>query len=252
MQYKHSTKRLPVFFIILLFSLPGHAFCQAKTSRQRQDEFASRALRYHPEGTDFVINNGKRRYNRALYGTHTAFRVEAGDLPEFALFMPGIGGDFKLGIISANKSKWCNDFSYIQSRYRPGSMIYHLKDKILGNAQIDLQLLAMNDAEGMQLRVIVAGAVSELKLVWAFGGASGIHPSRNGDIGADPESVFYLTPEHCRNNIFTVNHESFHLKFPDKNKIISLEGIAPDNSKLQIADANYQQSPASLLRSSFN
>ena len=252
MECKHKMKYLPVFFMMVLFSLPDNAFCQLKNNWKTKDEFAPRKLRYHPADSDFVIENGNRRYNRALYGTHTAFRVEAGDLPEFALFMPGIGGNFKLGIVSGNKSKWCNDFSYIQSRYRPGSMIYHLKDKILGNAQIDLQLLAMNDAEGMQLRVIVAGAVSELKLVWAFGGASGIHPSRNGDIGADPESVFYLTPEHCRNNIFTVNHESFHLKFPDKNKIISLEGITPDNSKLQIADANYQQSPASLLRSSFN
>jgi len=252
MQHKHNMKRLPVFFIILLFSLPGHAFCQAKNSRQTQDEFASRALRYHPEGTDFVINNGKRRYNRALYGTHTAFRVEAGDLPEFALFMPGIGGDFKLGIISANKSKWCNDFSYIQSRYRPGSMIYHLKDKLLGKAQMDLQLLAMNDAEGVLLRITISGVGSPLKLVWAFGGASGLHPSRNGDIGADPESVFYLTPEHCHNNIFTVNGGSFDLEFPDKNKVVSLQGMTPMDSKLQIADANYQQSPASLLQSSFN
>ncbi|HSV10724.1 MAG TPA: DUF4450 domain-containing protein, partial [Hanamia sp.] len=252
MDYKHKMKYLPVFFMMVLFSLPANAFCQLKSNRKTKDEFSSRTLRYQPDGTDFVIENGNRRYNRALYGTHTAFRVEAGDLPEFALFMPGIGGDFKLGIISGNKSKWCNDFSYIQSRYRPGSMIYHLKDEILGKAKIDLQLLAMNDAEGMLLRVIVAGAVPELKLVWAFGGASGLHPSRNGDIGADPESVFYLTPEHCMNNIFTINHESFDLEFPDKNKTISLQGATPVNSKLQIADANYQQSPALLLQSSFN
>jgi hypothetical protein len=36
-------------------------------------------LRYHPEGGDFVIVNGTHRFNRALYGTHTAARVEAGD-----------------------------------------------------------------------------------------------------------------------------------------------------------------------------
>ena len=252
MECKHKMKYVPVFFMMVFFSLPGNTFCQLENNRQTKDEFSPRKLRYHPDGSDFVIDNGNRRYNRALYGTHTAFRVEAGDLPEFALFMPGIGGDFKLGIVSGNKSKWCNDFSYIQSRYRPGSMIYHLRDKMLGNAQIDLQLLAMNDAEGILLRVIVAGTVPELKLVWAFGGASGIHPSRNGDIGADPESVFYLTPEHCRNNIFTIDHESFGLEVPDKNKIISLEGLTPINSKLQIADANYQESPALLLQSSFN
>jgi hypothetical protein len=52
-----------------------------------------RTLRYRPEGEDFTIVNGTRRFNRALYGTNTAFRVETGDLPEFALYMPGMGGN---------------------------------------------------------------------------------------------------------------------------------------------------------------
>ena len=34
-----------------------------------------RELRYTPEGDDFVIVNGDKRFNRALYGTNTAFRV---------------------------------------------------------------------------------------------------------------------------------------------------------------------------------
>src|SRR6187549_3679093 len=65
-----------------------------------------RTIRYHPEGTDFVINNGNRRFTRALYGTNTAFRVEAGDLPEFALYMPGMGGNIKFGLSNGNTSKW--------------------------------------------------------------------------------------------------------------------------------------------------
>src|SRR6476659_5398444 len=62
-----------------------------------------RELRYRPQGTDFVIINGKRRFVRALYGTNTGFRIETGDLPEFALYMPGMGGNFKFGIIAGNK-----------------------------------------------------------------------------------------------------------------------------------------------------
>ena len=56
-----------------------------------------RTLRYRPEGTDFVIANGTHRFTRALYGTNTAFRVEAGDLPEFALYLPGMGGNLTFG-----------------------------------------------------------------------------------------------------------------------------------------------------------
>ncbi|MDP4189360.1 MAG: hypothetical protein Q8905_15015, partial [Bacteroidota bacterium] len=58
-----------------------------------------RTLRYHPDGGDFVITNGNHRFNRALYGTHAASRVETGDLPEFALYMPGMGGNFSFGLI---------------------------------------------------------------------------------------------------------------------------------------------------------
>jgi hypothetical protein len=52
----------------------------------------ARPLRYHPEGTDFVIENGSEFFNRPLYGINTAFRVDAGDRPEFSLYMPGRGG----------------------------------------------------------------------------------------------------------------------------------------------------------------
>src|SRR5688572_20170386 len=36
-----------------------------------------RSIRYVPDGSDFIIKNGTRRFNRALYGTNTGFRVEA-------------------------------------------------------------------------------------------------------------------------------------------------------------------------------
>src|SRR5699024_11627849 len=56
-------------------------------------EFKKKKLRYRPDGTDLVIINGSKRFNRALYGTHTSFRIEAGDLIEFALYFSGFEGD---------------------------------------------------------------------------------------------------------------------------------------------------------------
>jgi len=44
-----------------------------------------RSMHYLPDGDDFVCVSGKLRFNRALYGGNTPFRVEAGDLPEFAI-----------------------------------------------------------------------------------------------------------------------------------------------------------------------
>ena len=82
-----------------------------------------REIHYKPDGEDFLLVNGSRRFNRALYGGNTAFRVEAGDLPEFALYLPGMGGNLKLGLISNNQSKWLINSDNIETRYRPGSMI---------------------------------------------------------------------------------------------------------------------------------
>lgn len=83
-----------------------------------------RTIHYKPEGKDFVCVNPTRRFNRALYGTNAASRVEAGDLPEFAMYMPGMGGNFKFGLINDNKSKWLIDAKNIKAIYRPGSMLY--------------------------------------------------------------------------------------------------------------------------------
>src|ERR1700748_3460572 len=56
----------------------------------------ARPLRYTPDGDDFLIHNGKEFFNRPLYGPNNPFRIDAGDLPEFSLYLPGHGGNLRL------------------------------------------------------------------------------------------------------------------------------------------------------------
>jgi hypothetical protein len=191
-------------YIIVLYLAPVLAPAQTRT------------IRYHPEGEDFVITNGTRRFNRALYGTNTAFRVEAGDLPEFALYMPGMGGNLNLGLTHAKS---------IKAAYRPGSMIYEIRDPSLGNATLHLTLLALADAEGLILRCYATNGHPTLHI--RFGGASGKKFSRDGDIGADPESSF--DPDNSTGNQYTITDHSFQLNYPT-NK--TLEGVFPITTKL--------------------
>src|SRR6187402_62014 len=107
-----------------------------------------RTIRYHPEGNDFVIENGDRRFNRALYGTNTAFRVEAGDLPEFALYLPGMGGNLKLGLIAGDKSKWLTKADSVKAVYSPGMMHYEITDPLLQKGKLYIDILALQDTEG--------------------------------------------------------------------------------------------------------
>jgi hypothetical protein len=223
-----------------------------------------RTLRYHPEGQDFVITNGSRRFNRALYGTHTAFRVEAGDLPEFALYLPGMGGNLKFGLLANGQSKWLIKADNITARYRPGKLLYDITDPLLGAGRLHLEVLAMADAEGILVRAQFENVPPKVELIWAFGGATGKKFSRDGDIGADPESSFDLKPESCQGNAFALTGNTFTLTYgqvdkPPKADAATgapaplapklLRGTVPPTAKNHLADAAQQASPAQLLAS---
>ncbi|KUG09133.1 DUF4450 domain-containing protein [Solirubrum puertoriconensis] len=218
-----------------------------------------RSLRYQPEGEDFVIRNGNRRFTRALYGTNTAFRVEAGDLPEFALYLPGMGGNLKFGLLAGGQSKWLTQASQIEARYRPGAMLYEIQDPILGaQGRLLLTVLAMADAEGALVKAEFQNvAPNQVSFVWAFGGVTGKKFSRDGDIGADPESNFYLKPENCRGNSITLSGSSFALAYGAEVKAPNgtaarrqLQGVMPTQSKLRVTNATQQETPAALWAAS--
>jgi hypothetical protein len=258
-----------IILAIVFCLIATYGYCQQPLWHNKP-----RAIRYHPEGKDIVIENGDKRFNRALYGGNTAFRAEAGDLPEFALYLPGMGGNLKFGIIINGKSKWLIASNHIKAIYRAGSMLYEIKDALLDTGIIYIKAIALFAREGLMVEIKAANLPKGLQLVAAFGGATGKKFSRDGDIGADPESSFYLQPEYCLNNIFTIQQNTFqlHFGFPQalnaEEKVIiqqqiaagnqpsnplskgkELNGIFPPDAHLTICDANVQQSPMQLLQS---
>lgn len=239
--------KLSLAVFVIIFCLQANAQTFSKATLWHNTE---RSIHYRPEGKDFVCVNPTRRFNRALYGTNTAFRVEAGDLPEFAMYMPGMGGNFKFGLINGNESKWLIDAKNIKAIYRPGSMLYEIKDPILGNGTLHIAILALADAEGMIIKTQFINTNKKIELLWAFGGASGKKFSRNGDIGADPESSFYLQPDYCKDNLYQIKKNTFRLDYPGpKNTLNHLAGIFSPNAVIHIADANEQTNPLRLFES---
>jgi hypothetical protein len=260
--------------LLFAFLLSGFLQIVVNTAQGQQPRLwhgIERELRYRPDGEDFVIKNGKRRFNRALYGTNTAFRAEAGDLPEFALYLPGMGGNLKFGLISGNESKWLINAASIEARYRPGTMIYTIKDGLLGNGTLTIQVLAGSSEENIIVKASFSNTNKAVKLLWAFGGATGKKFSRDGDIGADPESSFYLKPEYCTGNVFTTDQQKFTLNFSGKamseagryeidqtgkgeNKTETvvksvLFGQFPTSEQVHVADAKTQDTPLALFNS---
>ena len=210
-----------------------------------------RELRYRPENRDFVIENGREFFNRPLYGGNTAFRVDAGDKPEFLIYLPGRGGNLRFGIQTANGQKWLNEADKIEARYRPGSMIYEISDKLPGPGVLHLTVLATNETEGLIVRAELKNFTGTVELITAFGGANGVRGRRNGDIGTEavPISEFFqFTPEICRDNKFSIESNLYALE----SKIANIAGIVPKNSKLDIKDANKWNNLSELVASGPN
>ncbi len=205
-----------------------------------------RPLRYRPEGTDFVIENGEEFFNRPLYGPNTAFRVDAGDKPEFSLYLPGRGGNLRLGIRTPKGARWLHEAEKIVARYHPGEMNYEIRDPWLGQGVLRLAAITPADVEELLVRAELIGSNESVELIWAFGGANGMKGSRNGDIGCENEPVgrfFQLRPEQCRGNVFTIEGNHFTLK----HKTGTVEGIMPEGAKLGVADATKWAAASDLL-----
>lgn len=206
----------------------------------------TRPLRYWPEAGDFIITNGTEFFNRPLYCEHSAFRIDCGDKPEFSLYVPGRGGNLRPGIETTAGVKWLNNADEVVTRYHAGSMVYEIRDPLLGRGVLTLSVLPLSDAKGMVIRAELDGSDKVVQLICAFGGANGMRGKRGGDIGCESEPVaqlFQLQPAECRGDNFTINSNAFVLH----SKVETLTGIFPAGSELKIADAKNWNSVPYLL-----
>jgi hypothetical protein len=196
-----------------------------------------RPLRYTPEGEDFVIVNGVEFFNRPLYGGNTAFRVDAGDRPEFSLYLPGRGGNVRLGFRTARGAKWLNEADRVVARYRPGSMIYEIEDAALGGGgRLEVTALATAAIEGLIVRVVAQGIDDAVELIWAYGGVTGQRGVRDGDIGTEQVPIseyFQLQPAYCRDNHFNVHDGGFLLR----SRAANIRGSSWPAARWIVADA---------------
>ena len=97
------------------------------------------AQHYRPEGRAFVCINGKNRYTRALYGSHTDWRIETSDRPVFAVCQKGNSRHVALRINGVA----LDDVDYCEARYEDGMRNYVLSHKTWGpKAKVRLKVVA--------------------------------------------------------------------------------------------------------------
>lgn len=230
---------------VLIFCCTIHLYAQSKHWQKNV-----RNLHYTEDNGDFLLVNGQYRFNKALYGNNLASRVEVGDLPEFALYMPGMGGNLQFVFQSKQLTKKLIEADHIETRLQSGRMSYVIKDALFEKGQIELTVLAHYDKEGLIVKIQSHNIPNHVKFYAVFGGASGATFSRAGDIGADPESGFYLLPEYCANNTYKIDKNSFDLHYLNRKKTDEyLYGTFSNTAKIYQGDANLLFHETKLIES---
>ncbi|MDR2145312.1 MAG: DUF4450 domain-containing protein [Tannerella sp.] len=160
---------------------------------------APRPLQYRPEGDGFVSVNGKNRFTRALYGSHTLFRIETSDRPVFGIYNKTQNRHiaFKLktgdGIVALDSTEYC------RSIYIPGKRDYELR---IANCELRVSVQAFYDKEGAIWKFSSPtlpsgdgessreGDLGGLSLICQISEITNDKLQRNGDMGADPPDAF--------------------------------------------------------------
>lgn len=208
-----------------------------------------RKLRYEPDGMDFVIRNGEQFFNRPVYGPENSFRVDAGDLPEFSLYLPGHGGNLRLGLAEGSRAKWLFEAREVEARYRPGRMLYAVRDELCGDGVLHVELLTQGVGSGLMVRVEGKQTPPGVRLVWAFGGVSGRKGKRGGDIGCEDEPVsefFQVRPEECRDNHYAVHGNRARLSSAVAEMVLRF----PEGATLRVCDGRKWSNGAAALLAS--
>ncbi|MCM1070195.1 MAG: DUF4450 domain-containing protein [[Clostridium] fimetarium] len=149
---------------------------------------ASRPLHYRPlpDGSGAYTVNGDRKYIRGLYGAHTGFRMDCGDMPEFGIYLPRMGGNMRFTLPEGD----------CEATYVPGRMEYSQ-----GGVIVEAQVLRSSDAALWKLTNTTR---KKLTIGVRFGGVADKKFSREGDLGVDRPDCFDLKPEYCEGNVYTL------------------------------------------------
>ena len=145
------------------------------------------AQNYRPSGQAFVCSNGQNRYTRALYGSHTEWRVETSDRPVFAIFKKGNHRNIRLRIngLALDSTTQCD------ASYEAGMRSYIVRDKRWASgAVVRVKVVASQTQERALWRVQSYGFKEKPFIDFVVSNIKNPKLHRNGDIGVDAADAF--------------------------------------------------------------
>ena len=182
--------------LITAFLVAGCSVAEAQIAGALQSyndvKKEAREKQYLPEGEAIVCVNGKNRFTRALYGSHTDWRVETSDRPVFAVVKKNHHRHvrFEVNGVALDSTDYC------KASYVNGMRIYQLKDKRWGQqAQLRLTVVAMPDREGAVWLFDDSGFSGKASFLAQVCDIAYPNLQRNGDLGVDRPGCFEASPK---------------------------------------------------------
>ncbi len=167
-------------------------------------------------GKGFEVVNGPQRFNRVLYGAllpeqpHRA-RFLTGDLPEVLVHLMGDAGRLLVAAGLPGEERWLTKAAQVRALYIDGAMEYEVRDPSLGSGRITLTVVPLSGSAGMAVRLTARDVPAGIRLVVAFGAASGRNNLRAIDAGYTSESFTAFDESNCRGNRFEYSPRLFYM-----------------------------------------
>ena len=154
-------------------------------------EKPARRMQYWPEGRSIVCVNGENRYSRALYGSHTLFRLETSDRPIFATYDKGNSKNIRLYLTTGGKTIRLDSTSYCKAEYEGGERRYTVRHDRWGkDAEVRIIALASQREETALWSFECSGFKDDVQLHARVCQVAKTKMSREGDLGLEPRSSY--------------------------------------------------------------
>lgn len=150
----------------------------------KENNIQERKLNYTPEGEGFVSENGTNRFTRALYGSHSAFRIETSDSPIFAVTDGKKAKNIVLYYQLGEDVFPLDSVEFCKSKYDAGRRDYHLKDTRWKDGEIYISALANSDKDGGMWRIHSKGMPKGSIITANIFPCKSTKLTRGGDIGS--------------------------------------------------------------------
>ena len=174
--------KLQIAIVGLVGMVPLSAMCQTHGTP------APRTLQYQPgAGGAFVCADGNNRYTRALYGSHTDWRLETSDRPIFAVVKKGYHRNIRLVAEVDGIDYPLEQVSPCTASYVDGQRTYQLTG--WGGAQLTIRVVALPDSETAIWQFVSSGLEGSARIKALVCEIAQPKLYRNGDIGADKPGV---------------------------------------------------------------